>query len=196
MLASNNGLPPPRAQPGAVWHVMRHAAMVLAATACLLALPPPPAARAGSPLTPEILPDFSLPVEGKPGEFQTLLALRGRVVLLNFWATWCVPCRREFPALDTLAEELGPLGLSILAINIEDTEANEAVARFLAEAAPTFPVLRDFDLRLAQSLQVPGMPATFLVDRQGRLRWEHSGYQSGDEEQYRQQVELLLAESP
>jgi thiol-disulfide isomerase/thioredoxin len=167
----------------------------MAALACLLAglLP---RSHGGSRLEPEPMADFRLPIEGRPGEYQTLGELRGRVVLLNFWATWCVPCRREFPALEILAEELGPRGLSIVAVNIEDTEANAAVARFLAEAAPTFPVLRDLDLQLAQSLQVPGMPATFLVDRQGRLRWEHSGYQAGDEEQYRQQAELLLAELP
>ena len=154
-----------------------------------------PRAMAGSRLSPEAAPPLRLPVEGRPGEFQTLEALRGRVVLLNFWATWCVPCLREFPALDALARELEPAGLTTLAINIEDADANSEIAAFLAKAKPGFPVLRDANMAVARAYRIPGMPATMLVDRQGQLRWQHAGYEPGDEKQYRQQASLLLAEA-
>lgn len=133
-------------------------------------------------------------MEGHPGSFQTLEALAGRVVLLNFWATWCVPCRREFPALDALAKELGPAGLTVLALNVEDVDANAEVSAFLAKAKPGFTVLRDADMAVARAYRIPGMPAVMLVDRKGQLRWQHAGYEPGDERQYHQQARALLAE--
>lgn len=153
-----------------------------------------PRAMAGSRLSPAPAPPLRLPVEGQPGTFQTLEALAGRVVLLNFWATWCVPCRREFPALDALAVELAPAGLTTLAINVEDSDADAEVAAYLAKARPGFQVLRDADMAVARAYRIPGMPATMLVDRKGQLRWQHAGYEPGDENQYRQQARLLLAE--
>ena len=153
-----------------------------------------PRAMAGSRLSPEPAPPLRLPVEGQPGTYQTLEALAGRVVLLNFWATWCVPCRREFPALDALALELAPAGLTTLAINVEDADADAEVTAYLAKARPGFRVLRDADMAVARAYRIPGMPATMLVDRKGQLRWQHSGYIPGDETQYRQQARLLLAE--
>ena len=153
-----------------------------------------PLAHAGSRLAPQPAPPMRLPVEGHAGTYQTLEALAGRVVLLNFWATWCVPCRREFPALDALAKEFAPAGLTVLAINVEDADANAEVTAFIAKTNPSFQVLRDADMALARAYRIPGMPAVLLVDRKGQLRWQHSGYEPGDEKQYRRQVHLLLAE--
>ena len=155
-----------------------------------------PRAVAGSRLAAELAPPLRLPVEGQDGTFQTLEAQAGRVVLLNFWATWCVPCRREFPALDALAQEFAPAGLTTFAINIEDADANAEVTAFLAKARPSFQVLRDVDMAVARAYRIPGMPATMLVDRHGQLRWQHAGYEPGDENQYRQQLRALLAEPP
>lgn len=151
-------------------------------------------ADAGSRLAPQPAPALRLAVEGHPGTFQTLESLAGRVVLLNFWATWCVPCRREFPVLEALSKELAPAGLTVLAINVEDAEANAEIAAFLKQAHPSFPVLRDMDMAVARAYRIPGMPAVMLVDRQGQLRWQHAGYEPGDEKQYREQVSRLLAE--
>ena len=153
-----------------------------------------PSAYAGSRLAPQPAPPLRLPVEGHAGTFQTLEALAGRVVLLNFWATWCVPCRREFPALDALAKDFTPAGLTVLAINVEDADANAEVTAFIAKTRPSFQVLRDADMALARAYRIPGMPAVLLIDRKGQLRWQHSGYEPGDEKQYRQQAYLLLAE--
>ncbi len=153
-----------------------------------------PVAYAGSRLAPQPAPPLRLPIEGHADTFQTLEALAGRVVLLNFWATWCVPCRREFPALDALAKEFAPAGLTVLAINVEDADANAEVTAFIAKTNPSFQVLRDADMALARAYRIPGMPAVLLVDRKGQLRWQHSGYEPGDEKQYRRQVHLLLAE--
>jgi len=155
----------------------------------------PVKASAGSKTPPDPAPTFKLPVEGRFGETIALESLRGRVVLLNFWATWCVPCRREFPALDALSRNLGPTGLSVLAINSEESEQDALVAKFLREAKPSFPVLRDRDMSVARAYAIPGMPATFLVDRQGRMRWKHGGYSAGDENRYLKQANLLLQES-
>jgi thiol-disulfide isomerase/thioredoxin len=154
-----------------------------------------PMAYAGSRVAPQPAPPLRLPVEGHAGTFQTLEALAGRVVLLNFWATWCVPCLREFPALDALAKEFTPDGLTVLAINVEDADANAEVTAFITKTNPSFQVLRDADMALARAYRIPGMPAVLLVDRKGQLRWQHSGYEPGDENQYRRQVRLLLAES-
>ena len=160
----------------------------------LLATGVAPMAHAGSRMTPKAPPPFRLPVEGHPGEFQTLEALVGKVVLLNFWATWCVPCRREFPALNAIAAEFGPQGLVVLGVNIEDDDANADVTAFLRKARPTFTVVRDRDMAVARACSIPGMPATFLIDRQGRMRWQHGGYQPGEESRYIAQARLLLAE--
>ena len=155
----------------------------------------PSRAHAGARMVPTPAPAFRLPVEGRPGEFQSLEALSGKVILLNFWATWCVPCRREFPALNAIAAEFAPQGLVVLGINTEDADADADVAAFVAAVQPTFAVLRDRDMAVARACNVAGMPATFIADRQGRLRWQHSGYQPGEESQYVAQIRRLLTES-
>jgi thiol-disulfide isomerase/thioredoxin len=93
--------------------------------------------------------------------------LRGRVVLLNFWATWCAPCREEMPALERLARELGPRGLTIVGVNVK--ESKHAVEAFAREHELSFPLLLDGDGRVSARYQVFALPVTFLVDRRGRV---------------------------
>jgi peroxiredoxin len=93
--------------------------------------------------------------------------LRGRVVLLNFWATWCAPCREEMPALETLTRELGPRGLAVVGVNFK--ESRREVEAFMKEYRLTFPTLLDGDGRVAERYQVFALPVTFLVDRRGRV---------------------------
>jgi thiol-disulfide isomerase/thioredoxin len=88
-------------------------------------------------------------------------------VLLNFWATWCVPCREEMPALETLARELAPRGLAVVGVNFKESRAE--VQAFVREHALRFPMLLDADGRTSQLYQVFALPATFVVDRRGNL---------------------------
>ena len=97
-----------------------------------------------------------------------LAAMRGQVVLLNFWATWCPPCVEEMPSLERLHRALGPEGLVVLGVNVD--EDDKAVRDFLPKVNVTFPTLRDPGAPVAsRRYRTTGYPETFLVDRQGRI---------------------------
>ena len=113
--------------------------------------------------------DFTLPdMKGAP---VTLSSFRGKTVLLNFWATWCDSCREETPALEELRARLGPKGLVLLGVSL-DEDAAKAVPPFLKEFKATYPVLVA-DRKAVADYAVRGLPTTFLVDRDGRVvrRW-------------------------
>jgi thiol-disulfide isomerase/thioredoxin len=115
---------------------------------------------------PAALPAFTLQdLSGKPWH---LSHLRGRSVVLNFWATWCAPCRQELPSLQTLAELLGTEHTLVLAVNVK--EAAPLVQRFATRTALGLPVLLDHDGALAKRLGIHTFPTTLLIDRQGRTR--------------------------
>jgi thiol-disulfide isomerase/thioredoxin len=101
------------------------------------------------------------------GQPLRLADLRGRVVLLNFWATWCGPCREEMPALDTLARELGPRGLTVVGVNFKESKPD--VEAFSRQYELGFRILLDREGRLAQRYQVYALPVTLLVDRRGMV---------------------------
>jgi peroxiredoxin len=129
-----------------------------------------PAGRAAAfpvsrPAEPIAAPDVELPdLAGKPVRLRDF---RGRVVLLNLWATWCAPCREEMPALQTLARELGPRGLTVVGVNFK--ESAREVEPFVKEHGLTFPMLLDAEGRVSERYQVFALPVTFLVDRRGML---------------------------
>ena len=102
------------------------------------------------------------------GQEVKLSDLRGKIVLLNFWATWCKPCKEEMPAMQACYDKLRDQGFVVLAINeLEDTEL---VAEHVRTHNHTFPVLMDHDNRIANRYGVVGLPASFLVDREGIVR--------------------------
>jgi peroxiredoxin len=103
---------------------------------------------------------------GMDGKSYTLAGLKGRVVLLNFWATWCPPCRKEMPDMEKLYRELESKGLTVLAVSDED---RETVAQFLAKTPYTFPVLLDPGGKAHAAFMVEGIPKSFIFDREGRL---------------------------
>jgi thiol-disulfide isomerase/thioredoxin len=111
-------------------------------------------------------PDFTLPtLSGGP---MRLADLRGKVVLLNFWATWCMPCRQEMPTLETLYQRYKDAGLVVLAVNM-DTLSTTGVEAFVQEVAVTFPIVLDPAWATAQTYRVLGLPTTYLIDRAGNV---------------------------
>ena len=135
-------------------------------------------------------PGFAL--HSRDGEQISLADLKGEVVMINFWATWCVPCRQEMPHLQALYERYNSLGFELLAVNVED---NPEGARKWLEATPvTFPVLFDPKNEVSKLYDVVAMPSTVLVGRDGTMRSIHHGYKPGYEGEYQTQVRALLRE--
>ncbi|MDH3685360.1 MAG: TlpA family protein disulfide reductase [Myxococcales bacterium] len=128
-------------------------------------LPPPPLGPLRAPADRPPAPDWSLPTAA--GDRATLADFRGRVLILNFWATWCGPCRRELPALQALRESLAGEGLEVVAVSV-DTSDPEAVARFARERGVRFPVLHDPSEEVARRYATAAWPTTFVIDRDGR----------------------------
>lgn len=119
----------------------------------------------------------------------------GHVVLVDFWATWCEPCRASFPAYSALQRELGDRGFTIIAVSVDKKKGE--YDEFLKKFAPSFVAVRDGKQRLAAEVQVPGMPTSYLIDRHGVLRAVHSGFH-GDAsvKELRSQIIGLLEEKP
>ncbi len=142
-------------------------------------------------VTPSSLaPDFTLP--SMQGRNTRLKELRGNVVLVNFWATWCGPCKQEMPHLNRLHEKYNSSGFVLLGVNIdEDTRrASDLVTRMGLK----FPVLFDTDKAVSRLYDLGSMPATVVVDRDGRVRHVHRGYREGYENTYDEQIRALLKE--
>ena len=163
------------------------AAPALAAAALLVLAAP--AAR-GADVVGQPAAAFTLPARG--GAPVSLAALRGQVVMVNFWASWCGPCREEFPLLDQMYAKYRPMGFTLLGVNVEP-EAKDAEG-FLAKTPVRFPILLDRDNTLTKLYRVDGMPSTVLIDRNGVVRWMHRGYKAGDENEYLDQLRALLRE--
>jgi peroxiredoxin len=158
------------------------AALLLATLGPSLAASAPPAA------TPA--PDFTLPA--RDGGSVQLSSLKGQVVMINFWATWCGPCRQEMPLLEQIHAKYEPLGFTLLGVNVEP---DSAVATAWLEGMPvTFPVLFDTSNAVAGAFGVMGMPSSVFVDREGRVRHVHRGYKPGDEAQYADVIRSLVKE--
>jgi peroxiredoxin len=158
------------------------------ATAAACAAPTALAAGTAGSATPA--PDFELPL--RSGSAVRLADLRGQVVMLNFWASWCAPCRQEFPILDEMYRKYQPMGFTLLGINVE-SETKDA-ERFLSAMPVSFPIAFDLENAVSGKYSVSAMPTTLLVDRKGNVRWLHRAYKPGDENEYMDQVRRLLRE--
>lgn len=132
------------------------------------------------------------PLLSRAGLVGTVPETAGKVVLVDFWASWCAPCRASFPAYARIQSDYAPRGLVIVAVSVDDDQADYEA--FLKKFAPPFAVVRDQDQRLAAAVGIPGMPTSFLLDRSGRVRWVHEGFHSGDTEPaLRRELDLLLS---
>ena len=135
-------------------------------------------------------PDFTLKSRG--GENVRLSELRGQVVMINFWASWCGPCRQEMPHLEAIHNEYVDYGFTLLGINVD--EKQELAEKLLAQIPVSFPILFDPSSSVSKQYNVDAMPTTILIDRDGNLRHLHRAYRPGFEDIYRNQVKALVLE--
>ncbi|MEL7185763.1 MAG: TlpA disulfide reductase family protein [Pseudomonadota bacterium] len=135
-------------------------------------------------------PDFAL--KSSTGENLRLSEYRGDVVMINFWATWCGPCRQEMPLLDELYNRYERVGFNLLGVNIDDD--SRRAMQMIDELGVDFPVLFDNRKEVSEMYDVATMPVTVLVDREGTVRYVHQGYKAGDEDTYLDKVRSLLRE--
>lgn len=140
--------------------------------------------------TKELAPDFTL--ASKEGSNMRLQEQLGNVVLVNFWASWCGPCREELPHLEQIQQKYADLGFTIMAVNVDTDRAKADI--LLKDIPVTFPVLYDTDAKVSKLYDVQAMPTTVLIDRDGNQRLLHKGYKSGDEVKYQQAIKALLRE--
>ena len=126
------------------------------------------------------------------GEWLSLAEHHGQVVMINFWATWCGPCREEMPHLEALYQRYGSLGFTLLGVNVE--EDSENASAWLEETPVSFPILFDSENIVTELYDVVAMPSTVLIDREGKLRFVHHGYQTGYEDEYQAQIRALIRE--
>ena len=126
------------------------------------------------------------------GNEMSLSDLRGKVVLVDFWASWCGPCRISLPVMDQLFNEFNEQGFTVVAVNL-DKNISEAKA-FLKDHPVSYPLIRD-DGSLPKRFGVQGMPTAFLVDHTGTVRAVHEGFRKGDEKKLRAQIVRLLNEA-
>ena len=145
---------------------------------------------ASSGLTGQAAPDFAL--KSASGENLRLSEYRGDVVMVNFWATWCGPCRQEMPLLDDLYSRYQRVGFNLLGVNIDDV--SRRAMQMIEELGVNFPVLFDERKEVSQLYDVEAMPVTVLVDRSGTVRHVHHGYKPGYEEKYLTEIRSLLRE--
>ncbi len=135
-------------------------------------------------------PNFTL--KSLSGKNIKLSEMAGNVVLINFWATWCGPCREEMPLLNALHNKYQLLGFTVLGVNVEENPEN--ARDFLKDYPVDFPVLLDSQNSVSRQYDVVAMPTTVVVDRDGNMRFLHKGYKSGDEVKYRKMVKKLVRE--
>jgi thiol-disulfide isomerase/thioredoxin len=144
------------------------------------------AAVAGTPAKGEKFPDLS--TYGLEG---TLPPLAGKVVLVDFFASWCGPCKDSFPAMEKLHQKYSSQGLVIVAINLD--KKAEDMQSFLKEHPVTFATVRDGSYKLVNEVKIPTMPSSFLLDRSGKVVALHRGFEGGKtEKQYMEEIETLL----
>jgi peroxiredoxin len=135
-------------------------------------------------------PGFNLPTQ--TGGTVSLDKLRGQVVMINFWASWCGPCRQEMPLLEAMYQKYSRLGFTLVGVNVDENSAD--AERFLAKVPVSFPVAFDRKSEVSKMYDVQAMPSSIFIDRKGNVRHLHAGYKPGDEAKYQAELRALLKE--
>ena len=134
-------------------------------------------------------PDFAISVDQLPDK---LSDFKGKVVYLDFWASWCKPCRKSFPWMNKMQQKYGPQGLQIIAVNLDSDLALAKV--FLDKVPADIPIIYDPQGNIASGYKLIGMPSSYLIDRAGLLRKSHKGFFTKKESLYEQEILILLNE--
>ena len=137
-------------------------------------------------------PTFQL--AGRGGKTIDLAQFKGQVVMINFWATWCGPCRAEMPLLEDIYKKYKPMGFTLIGVNVEPASGDPEGWLSKLPKPVTFPVAFDVDSKVSKLYKVAGMPTTVFIDRKGNVREIHKSYKSGDENLYLTQIRALLKE--
>ena len=139
-------------------------------------------------------PNFSAATLDTPPRKVSLANYRGRVVLVNVWATWCQPCRVEIPSIERLYRAYGPKGLNVLAVSVDDSGSQTAVRSFVHDMGMTFQVLYDPAGKIEHAYQTTGYPETVVIGKDGVIRKKIAGAIDWDSEGNRRLIQRLLAE--
>jgi thiol-disulfide isomerase/thioredoxin len=167
---------------------MKSAVRLLCLTALALA---PVLAVSDSPLQAGA-PGPAFQLNSNSGKPISLADLKGQIVLVNFWASWCGPCRQEMPILEQLNRQYRNKGVTLIGVNVEP---DSAAANAWIKATPvSFPILYDVDSKVSKLYEVQGMPNTVILDRKGIVRYIHRGYSPGAENEYLDQIRALIRE--
>lgn len=134
-------------------------------------------------------PDFKIPRLETKGMI-SLKHYRGKVVYVDFWASWCGPCRQSLPAMNEIRQEFRKKGFEVIAINL-DEERDEAMA-FLKEFPVAYPTARDTSGKVPEAYGLVGMPTAYLVDKKGNVQLVHEGFKKSDIEELKQKITTLL----
>jgi len=127
-------------------------------------------------------------------DFETQLAqYKGKVVYVDFWASWCVPCRKSFPWMNEMQTKYAKQSFTVLSVNLD---AQQSLAKeFLAEVEANFPIFYDAKGKVAKAFKLKGMPSSFIVNKAGKIVSAHVGFTESKKIKYQQEIEALLKES-
>lgn len=139
-------------------------------------------------------PDFSVKLLSRRGEKVALNDLRGQVVVVDFWGTYCSPCKKEMPKLQALSAKYSQAGLRVIGVSEDEPEDRDKILGFAASHGATFAIAWDEDRSVAHQYKPDTMPSSYTIDRRGIVRYVHVGYRDGDEVTMEREVKELLAQ--
>jgi|AntRauTorckE6833_2_1112554.scaffolds.fasta_scaffold03459_6 thiol-disulfide isomerase/thioredoxin len=148
---------------------------------------------APSQARPAPLLNTALPLLKDTGQL-ALSDLEGQVVLVDFWASWCGPCRESFPWMNLMQDKYADQGLRVVGVNLDQNK--EDAQQFLQQVPANFTLVHDSQALLPEAYGLIGMPSSYLLDAQGRLRASHTGFHASRVEDYEASIQKLLAEKP
>jgi cytochrome c biogenesis protein CcmG/thiol:disulfide interchange protein DsbE len=174
---------------------LAHALSVIAlglVPACAEADKEPASAADTSRLVGNPAPDFEVKTVASPRSTISLGELRGKVVVLDFWGTFCEPCKKSFPKLQELSEKYQASGLRVVGISEDEDEDKDKIPAFAATYGAKFALVWDRDKSIARQYKPETMPSSFIIDRSGIVRFEHVGFHDGEEVEVEKEVRGLL----